>query len=252
MSQPGTRPIVLVHGAYHGAWCWRYVVKRLSDAGVPVEAIELPGHGDDEMSRDVLTLTDYVARVRETLNRITEPVVLVGHSLGGIVISQTAEVAPDELHSLVYVSAFLPKDGDCARSLSASDPDSIIGRHRKPISDTLTTVAEEGLVETFYGLCDSSDVAYARERLVPEPIAILTTEVAVTKERFGQVPKTYIRCEQDRAISPALQDRMLAATPVERVLSLDTDHSPFFSAPRGLSDMLIDLATIAEAPAEGS
>jgi pimeloyl-ACP methyl ester carboxylesterase len=102
---------VLVHGSWHDGHCWSRVRAHLSTAGYPSIAPTLPGHGagDDRAS---VTHDDYVAAIDAALDTVDGPVVLVGHSFGGSVISRLAELRPDRCAGLVYYSAFVPRDGE--------------------------------------------------------------------------------------------------------------------------------------------
>lgn len=232
---------VLIHGAYHGGWCWRKVVPLLAAAGHAVDAPDLPGHGMGEAGRAV-TLDDYVAAVCGHVRRHDTPVVLVGHSMAGVVISAAAEREPERVQDLVYVTAYLPADGQSLTDLARADPESRVrvARVRGTDKGAFVAVRDEALIEAFYGDSSMDDVAFARARLVPQAVAPMTQPVRLTRERFGRIPRLYIGCRRDRAITPALQRRMLAATPCARVVELDCDHSPFFSAPETLVATLLE------------
>src|SRR5260370_40737879 len=105
---------LLVHGAWHGAWCWRKVVPLLEKVGNGWLAPDLPGHGQDSTSLAYVTLEAYVSRLLPLVDAAPEPVILVGHSLGGTVISQVAEARPEKVRLLVYLSALLPRAGESA------------------------------------------------------------------------------------------------------------------------------------------
>jgi hypothetical protein len=92
-------------------------------------------------------------------------------------------------------------------------------------------VRDDAVRSAFYGECSDDDVALARSCLQPEPTLPLATPVHLTAAHFGRVPRVYIGCARDRAVTPLFQKHMLATTPCERVLTIDTDHSPFFSRP---------------------
>jgi pimeloyl-ACP methyl ester carboxylesterase len=100
---------VLVHGAWHGRWCWEKVVPLLKQAGHQVEILDLPEYGQDKTLLREITLATYTKRVCETLDAQAEPVILVGHSMAGIVITQVAEERPEKIKTLVYLTAFLVK-----------------------------------------------------------------------------------------------------------------------------------------------
>lgn len=102
----------------------------------------------------------------------------------------------------------------------------------------MSVLTQQGLKDTFYHDCDADDIAKATQLTRPEPIAGIVTPVHYTEGNFG----VYIECLQDRAIPPALQKRMYSETPVEQILTMDTSHSPFFSAADALVEHLIELA----------
>jgi len=237
---------VLVHGAWHGSWCWDKVVPPLEQAGHQVEALDLPGHGQDKTPLREITLAAYTNHVCETLDAHVEPVILVGHSLGGIVITQVAEERPAKIHRLVYLAAVLLQNGETARQFAQMESDSLLVPNLVVNREQGYQTFKEGapLKDIFYGDCSQEDVARAISLLVPQPLAPGGTPVSITAERFGRVPRAYIECLLDRAIPPALQKRMYTATPCHTILSMQTSHSPFFSAPQQLVRHLTSLAPV--------
>ena len=168
--------------------------------------------------------------------------VLVGHSRGGIVISQAAQYAPDSVASLIYLSAFLVEDGlslnDVRSATDAGQPPPF-----EPTPDgKALTVAPDAARALFYNLTPEPLATRAIERLRPEAVAPLSTPVNLTPERYGSIPRAYIECTRDAAILLDLQRRMQQAMPCHPVLRIDSDHSPFYSAPEKLADHLIALA----------
>ncbi len=117
---------VLIHGAWAGRWCWEKVAPLLQQAGHQVVPLDLPGHGQDRTPLREITLAAYTKRVCETLDAQAEPVMLVGHSMGGIVITQVAEERPEKIQTLVYLSAFLPQNGESLFQLASGDTGSLI------------------------------------------------------------------------------------------------------------------------------
>lgn len=235
---------VLVHGAWHGAWCWRDIVPLLEAERHRVLTPELPGHGDDTAAVSEMTLESYARRVEETINEVGEPVILVGHSMGGMVVTQAAEYAERNVAKLVYVTAFLPSDGqalvDLAGSFEGADnvqPSLIVDEARGTC-----TLADHALVPLFYAECSQEDAAWACSKLVPEALAAFATPVRLTKEGHGSIPRAYIECVRDGAITIELQRHMVAAQPCETVITIDTDHSPFLSRTGELADHLLALA----------
>jgi len=240
---------LLIHGAWHGAWCWHKVVPRLEKRGHTVLAPDLPAMGIDRTAANRVSLASWRDFVCGIVDSAPEPVVLVGHSRGGIVISEVAEHRPERVRALVYVTAFLLKDGQCLFDLAASDPQSLAPASMVMSADKSTsTLRAESLRDLFYGECSDEDFALARLCLKPEPTLPLATPIHVTAERYGSVPRVYIECHRDRAVTPRMQRDMQAASPCDQVLSLDTDHSPFFSRPDELARMLDGLAIPARSP----
>lgn len=230
---------VLVHGAWHGGWCWDKVVARLEAMGHSAVAPDMPGHGGDTAPIKDVTLEDLVQRVCATIDAQSEPVVLVGHSYGGAMITQAAERRADRIKSLAYVSAFLLNDGQAMMEIAQADTESRLGPQVDVSGDGATAaVKPEALRDCFYGDCSEEDFIFARARLSLEAMAGLITPMRTTAANFGRVKRTYVECLKDNAISIGMQRRMQAALPCESVVTLDTDHSPFFSAPDALSAAL--------------
>ena len=234
---------VLIHGAWHGGWCWHKVVARLESRGHSVFAPDLPGHGRDPMPIASVTLGDLVRRVHQVIDTQSEPVVLLGHSYGGAIITQASEARSAKVRSLVYLTAFLPDHGQTLMNLAGQDGESHLAGNviASPDGDVLT-VKEDCLRDCFYGQCGDDDIALARTRLGPEATAGMRTAMQTSAQGFGRLPRYYVECLKDNTITPAMQKKLYTAMPCERVFSLDTDHSPFFSAPDTLVEILTQIA----------
>ena len=205
-------------------------------------APDLPCMGSDSTPAERVTLASWAQFVADLIERQAEPVVLVGHSRGGIVVSQGAELVPDRIRRLVYLSAYLLPDGATLAEEARRDAESIIAANMVPADSGITcTVRESAVREAFYGLCSAEDYEYARVRLSPEPLKPLVTPLAITADRFGSVPRAYIETTRDRTISLSSQRRMQAALPCAPVFTLESDHSPFLSQPETLARILISI-----------
>ncbi|HEY6451449.1 MAG TPA: alpha/beta fold hydrolase [Steroidobacteraceae bacterium] len=234
---------ILVHGAWHGGWCWHRVAARLQRFAHLVTAPDLPSLGRDRTPTKEVTLAQCTDHIAALVQSAAEPVVLVGHSRGGIVLSEVAERIPAQIRTLVFVTAFLLESGRSVGDAAAEDTESLVVPDALLFDDERHSVSlrEEAVREIFYGECSDEDVMLARSLLTAEPRALLGTPVHTSAARFGSVPRIYIECTRDRAITLRAQRRMQAALPCRERITLDTDHSPFFSRAEELSDVLLRL-----------
>lgn len=231
---------VLVHGASHGSWCWYKIAARLRQRGHQVIVPNLPGHGIDRMDPADATLDGYTDALCAALAAADMPVTLVGHSMGGIVITQAAERMPEKIAKLVYLTAFLLPAGQSAMATLQDDTASRIHTSFTPTADNRAlTINPEAQRSLFFHDCSDEDVELARTLLTPQAFAPLLTPISTTAARWGSIPRDYIECLQDQAISIATQRTMHSASPCARVTSLGTSHSPFFSAPDALVEILL-------------
>lgn len=244
MGTARSRTFVLVAGAWHGAWCWERLTPLLEAAGHRVHTPELSATGRSTADPAHASLDSWGRHIAELVLVQDQPVVLVGHSRGGAVISRAAEMASHSQHlqRLVYLSAYLLPPGGSVGAEARADAGSLIPENMVPAESGVTcTLRPEVIREAFYGDCDDATAAAAVARLTPEPLKPLVSKLKVTSDGFGAMPRAYIECTRDRTISLAAQRRMQSALPCERVFTLESDHSPFLSHPRELADLLCRL-----------
>jgi pimeloyl-ACP methyl ester carboxylesterase len=236
---------ILIHGAWHGAWSWYRIIPLLEKQGHKVIAPDLPGHGRDRSAPlTSVTLRSYTDHVKRIVEAQDEPVILVGHSMGGAVISQVAEEAPASIQKLVYLSAFLLSDG----AMIASDENNAQKQHEQSGAEGpgpylfdetsgLITINPDYLVDLYYQDCSETDIALAKLVLCEEPGVTLYTGIHADKN-FARIPRFYIETTNDRAIPVAVQRDMYTTLPCKHVYTLPTGHSSFFADPEGLVEIL--------------
>jgi pimeloyl-ACP methyl ester carboxylesterase len=218
---------VFVHGICHGGWCWERTAQALEQRGHRTVALDLP----------LTSLADDAEHVVAALDGLAEPVILVGHSYGGLVISRAAADRADVEH-LVYVAAVLVDGSDSYLEQAGAFPRSPLVERITLTDDGQIVVPPDAAIDGFYNTCQPADAAAAAARLRPTAAACLATPPE--GEPWRTTPSTYVLCEQDRAVPPEMQRWM--ATRAGQVLVYDTDHSPFLSMHDRFVDDLDGLA----------
>jgi pimeloyl-ACP methyl ester carboxylesterase len=237
------KTFILIHGSWHGAWNWHKVIPLLQKAGHIAIAPDLPGMGRDKTPVQEVKMQSTVEKLCALIDGIPGKVILVGHSKNGIMISQTAEYRPHKIEKLVYLAAYLIPNGKTQREYSMQDTEGwlkpYVTQHAETYSHTLQPeIYKEGL----YHDCDDEITELAKVLLSHEPVESGIVPLQLTDENFGSVRRIYIECTDDRAVTPFIQKKMYAETPCDKVYTLATGHSPFFSKPKELVDILLEEA----------
>lgn len=238
-------PVVLIHGAWAGAWVWERLIPLLEEAGLEAVAVDLPGNGTDATPPAAVTLDRYVAHVADAIARLGRPASLVAHSGGGVVASAVAEAAPERVARIAYVAGMMLPDGmgfsDLVAQALAAHPEAAgIGPHLDWSGDRLTSrVPEAAARALFFQDCPEDDARSAAARLTPQPEGGRAVRAALTAARFGRMPRLYVEALADRAVVPALQGRMCALVPGAIRVALPTGHAPQLSRPHRLADALL-------------
>ncbi|MFD7665854.1 alpha/beta fold hydrolase [Streptomyces sp. NPDC059788] len=269
---------VFVHGAWHSSAQWAPTQRALAALGAASVAVDLPGHGTgaplptgyllpgqpglltEKSPLAGLTTDDCAGAVLDTLRRVRHyrSVVLVAHSAGGGPASLAAERAPELVDRIVYLSAFVPggrpRFSDYiaspenatawGRDLPVADPDALGAIRINPLSPDPAYV--ERLRQTHYTDTPRDRFDRWRSLLTTDlPLTLTTGPVTVTAARWGRIPRTFLRCADDRALTPAVQDLMITeadrAAPAHpfTVRTLPGSHSPFAARPHELAAALV-------------
>jgi len=188
---------VLVHGAWHGAWCWAAVINQLEKLGDHAYAVDLPGHGMNRVDRATVTLDSYVNSVAEFIERLDlKSVVLAGHSLGGLTIPGVAAKIPARIKRVVWVTAIVALDGE-----------TVIDVARSPLPAAADTLPERSIPIEMMGpnFLDglANDMgpelrAYLLSAVGPQPIAPMLARVKMAPYFATGIPSSYIVCEDDK------------------------------------------------------
>lgn len=246
-AQPANPVFILVHGGWHGAWCWNKVLPLLKEKGIKAVAIDLPGHGEDKTPVASVTLEGYVSRIVEAAGSVKGPVILLGHSSGGIPVAEAAErLTPDKVASLVFLDAFMPQNGETVFSLVEKYPNKPDENNGAALAQSLLFSADkkstilnlDKVQELLYHDCSEADVAYAKAHLGAQPMATQLTPVSVTEKNYGAVPKYYILCTEAKDFDKA---KISTNVPCKKIYQLPSSHSPFFSMPDKLVEVIEDI-----------
>ena len=233
---------ILVHGAWEGSWSWDYVRPTLERQGHTVTALNLHGGSDDGKNITNVTMDAYVDTVVNAINQLDHKVVLVGHSMAGAVISLVAEQVPTKIQKLVYVAAFLLGNGDSVLEAMQRDPN---GEFLPELVFSDDQSSAQALEQTWR----SKAFHDVRENRILEALPLLLgvgqatepfmAKMVLNQEKFGSVPKVFIRTAIDKMVSPKLQEEMLQNWNVDEVLELNSGHFPLLSMPESLAELLL-------------
>jgi pimeloyl-ACP methyl ester carboxylesterase len=238
-----SKTFVLVHGSWQAPWVWNQVESQLIKAGQKVIVIELPAHGEDATLPVNTSLDIYRDKVIAAINKTNGKVILVGHSLGGMITSEVAEKIPAKIDRLVYIGAFLPANGQSLLDLANMDKQSLLGPALVPSADQLVLdVKKEALFSIFCEDAPESAKKEMLERYRAEPAIPFTNKAVVTDQNFGKIQKYYLHTLQDHAVGLDLQKQMAEAAHVTKTFSLNTSHSPFLSQPDEVVKILLTIA----------
>lgn len=234
--------VVLVHGSWHGAWCWRRVLPLLRGAGVEAHAVTLTGVG--ERAHLLSPAIDLHTHIQDVIGLIEveelQRVVLVGHSYAGMVITGVADrlqrERPGLLAHLVYLDAALPYPGDSWSSHHATETK----QARIDAAQSSGGLSFPPPDAALFGL-EGVDRDWVNRRQTPQPFKLYQQPLDFDAERVATVPRTFIDCMQPALATIAPSRVRVRSEPGWQVLELATGHDPMVSAPQALAGMLLDI-----------
>jgi pimeloyl-ACP methyl ester carboxylesterase len=238
--------ILMVHGAAHDENCWNELTPYLIAHGFRVHTLTLRGHGRSQYSGYRISMSIYAEDVCHEAELIGEPCVLMGHSMGGMVISSAAEARSDLFSHLIYLAAFVPKQhGSSMLMLELSLKKKYPAAKKTAVKNFsllqgTIKLNNEKCKETFYNKCSGDLLEIANRYLGRQPIRPFFSRVAWTEERLGSIPKIYIECTLDNAININMQRIFQTQMQFSCVKSIASDHSPFLSMPEELATCIAE------------
>ncbi len=235
-EERGETTVVLVHGAFHGSWCWDFVVEELTSRGIPVLAVDLPS---GESSRHAnIGLAEDAAKLRDGVAGIAGSAIVCGHSYGGMVISEAMQGLENVDH-LVYLAAAAPRVGECMLEIFAGEEGSAFGASLRELDNGRIGVDAELASDIFYHDCKEEIARWAVSNLAPHTLTSFTTPAS--RAPWMETDSTYIICSEDRVIPVSVQEKH--AKRCRRSVCWTTSHSPMLSQPSLLATLLAELAT---------
>ncbi len=237
---------VAVHGAWCGGWVWQQLATAVEQQGHTFLAPDLPHphQSGQPSSQQPITLSSYADAIGSLLDECSEPVYLIGHSMGGAVISLVSEQRPEKVAGLIYITAMLLRDGQCL--FDDQEPEE--QKQQRPGTFFEATedkqffkVPGEDAIEQLFLGAPKAQIEQAKRQLVVQPIAPFGERITLTEQRHGKVPKTYIHCLKDQVVSSVTQQYMINHSNCKRVVELDANHMSPCTHPDEIAAILVSL-----------
>jgi pimeloyl-ACP methyl ester carboxylesterase len=233
---------VLIHGAWHGGWCWEGVIRILKKSGHTVEAPNMPGHspGDD---RSKVTFNSYIEKIIEVLKRQPRPVILVGHSSAGFLLQSAASKVSDKIERLVFHNAFILPDGMAQFDVVPPEIAEAMIAAAKASSDNSVPVNED-FVRNVLMAGETKELQDALvKRLNPQPLALFTTKVSTGAFNRLTIPRTVLFCKDDASLAPGAFLGMAQTLGKFDLIEIPGGHETLFTKPEAVVQELIRIGS---------
>jgi pimeloyl-ACP methyl ester carboxylesterase len=234
---------ILVHGAMTDGTAWYKIVKPLESEGNKVVVINLPSHGKDATKISEVNYNRYLSVIKDSVNAQNGKVILVGHSMAGLLISSIADIIPEKIEALIYVAAFIPKSGESVFKLNGQDAKSKFGANIVMADDKASaTLKLDKIKDVFCNDCNEADIELLKLSHKSQPLSPLAEEIILSDKNLDQINKYVIQTRNDNAITFEFQKRNTErAKNVKKVFVLESGHSPFISKPKELATILLSI-----------
>jgi len=232
---------VLIHGSYHGAWCWDSVKKELEKNNHKVYALDLPGHGKNHTPRKNISMKLYVSYVKDfILNNNLQNIILVGHSMGGIVVSQVAELIPKKINKLILLGGVILDNGECFLDVIPEWRREYYLDCLKYSEDSSIPINPEFVKTCFLNKCDNPTIINVISKLTPQPF-IHNEKIFLKDFKNTNLKIIYIRCTEDKSMDKDYFTNVLNKLPSShKLIEINSDHEPMFSNPEELNKILLE------------
>ena len=230
---------VLLHGAWHGSWCWEGVVEELAKRGHTAEAPTMPGHNPDDDHANI-QFEDYVNKILDVINQQETPCVLVGHSSAGFLMQAAAPRAHDKIERLIFLNAFVLPDGKCQFDLVPPEASEGMTAAANASPDNCVPIIED-FVRNQLMSGESMEMQDALiSRLVPQPIAIFTTPVSTQEFENLTIPRSVVFCKEDASLPPGAYLGMARGLGDYKLIEVKGSHEALYTNPVTVAGGLIE------------
>lgn len=232
------KQFVLIHGAWHGGWCWDGVVAELEKEGYTATAPTMPGHhkADD---RSKATLTGYIDKIIETVNQADGKIILVGHSSAGFLIQSVAAKIPQKIEHLIFNNAFILPDGKCQFDIVPPEIAQGMTQAANLSPDNCVPVMEDFIRNTLMADASADKQNDLIAQLVPQPLALFTTQVNIKGFDNSGCKRTVVFCKNDLSLPPGAYIGMAQELGEHELIELDLGHEGLFTDPDLVAQALI-------------
>jgi pimeloyl-ACP methyl ester carboxylesterase len=231
--------VMLIHGALRGAWLWERLMPLLLKGGASPIAYDLPGHGDRADDRNGITMSAYIDDVADFIHKESlKDLVLVGHSMSGIVISKIAEMMPERIRHLVYLAAVVPRDGEALIDLLTKERQALLRPLQGKVHEIFGTPAQLG--EMYFTDLEGEEKEHFVRQLTPQPLAVFFERISFARFPNTDLPRTYLMGTKDKSLPPDLTAGFAERLQVAPV-RIDAGHDMMVSMPNEVAGVLLQI-----------
>ncbi len=237
-SSPAT--FVLLHGAWHGAWCWRRVSDQLRERGHRVYLPTLTGLGERShlLSANITLNTHADDLINTLLWEDLSDVILVGHSFGGIAVSAAADIVPERIRSLIYLDSLLIQNGESPFSVV---PAEVAAARRKLAQESPDGLTIPVPPPEAFGVSDPADAQWLRDKCTPHPVSTYESSLSLRHPLGNGLPVTYIAVQPEYGPLQSVREWVKQQSDWEYI-SIDAGHDAMVTSPDTVTALLLDIA----------